>query len=126
MLRWQQERKFFFLRFLAIRWSFSELQTDRAELAPGYQHILEPPGQTKRFLPDASIPTLLTAPGLAFDRSGARIGYGKGFYDRYLGKIPVADRPYLVGLCFSCQLFEILDGQKPHDINMDLIVTERR
>lgn len=41
--------------------------TDRAELAPGYQHILEPPGQTKRFLPDASIPTLLTAPGLAFD-----------------------------------------------------------
>ena len=100
--------------------------TDRAELAPGYQHILEPPGQTKRFLPDASIPTLLTAPGLAFDRSGARIGYGKGFYDRYLGKIPAADRPYLVGLCFSCQLFEILDGQKPHDINMDLIVTERR
>lgn len=100
--------------------------TDRAELAPGYQHILEPPGQTKRFLPNASIPTLLTAPGLAFDRSGARIGYGKGFYDRYLGKIPVADRPYLVGLCFSCQLFEILDGQKPHDINMDLIVTERR
>ncbi len=96
--------------------------TDRAELAPGYQHILEPPGQTKRFLPDASIPTLLTAPGLAFDRSGARIGYGKGFYDRYLGKIPAADRPYLVGLCFSCQLFEILDGQKPHDINMDLIV----
>ena len=72
--------------------------TDRAELAPGYQHIWEPPGQTKRFLPDASIPTLLTAP----------------------------DRPYLVGLCFSCQLFEILDGQKPHDINMDLIVTERR
>ena len=100
--------------------------TDRAELAPGYQHILEPPGQTKRFLPDASIPTLLTAPGLAFDRSGARIGYGKGFYDRYLGNIPAADRPYLVGLCFSCQLFEILDGQKPHDINMDLIVTERR
>ena len=119
MLRWQRERKFFFLRFWAIRWSFSEL-------APGYQHILEPPGQTKRFLPDASIPTLLTAPGLAFDRSGARIGYGKGFYDRYLGKIPAADRPYLVGLCFSCQLFEILDGQKPHDINMDLIVTERR
>ena len=60
--------------------------TDRAELAPGYQHILEPPGQTKRFLPDASIPTLLTAPGLAFDRSGARIGYGKGFYDRYLSE----------------------------------------
>ena len=93
---------------------------------PGYQHILEPCGQTKRFLPDASIPALLAAPGLAFDRSGARIGYGKGFYDRYLGKIPAADRPYLVGLCFSCQLFEMLDGQKPHDINMDLIVTERR
>ena len=45
--------------------------TDRAELAPGYQHILEPPGQTKRFLPDASIPTLLTAPGLAFDPAHA-------------------------------------------------------
>ena len=81
--------------------------TDRAELAPGYQHILEPPGQTKRFLTDASIPTLLTAPGLAFDRSGARIGYGKGFYDRYLGKIPAADRLILSGSAFpaSCSRY---------------------
>ena len=111
------EKEVFLPKVLGDQMEFFRI-TDRAELAPGHQHILEPPGQTKRFLPDAS--------GLAFDRSGARIGYGKGFYDRYLGKIPAADRPYLVGLCFSCQLFEILDGQKPHDINMDLIVTERR
>ena len=94
------------------------------ELNCGSFNIKEP-DMTKEYT-QADGRALMIVPGLAFSDAGYRIGYGKGFYDRYLGKIPAADRPYLVGLCFSCQLFEILDGQKPHDINMDLIVTERR
>ena len=93
-----------------------------ADVHPGYFHIPEPDAVN----PAQDEEALLIVPGVGFDAKRHRCGYGKGFYDRYLGKIPAADRPYLVGLCFSCQLFERLDGQKPHDINMDLIVTERR
>ena len=98
--------------------------TDRSQMSERTFGILEPDPSCEACC--TSNFSLLIVPGLVFDKNGYRIGYGKGFYDRYLGKIPAADRPYLVGLCFSCQLFERLDGQKPHDINMDLIVTERR
>ena len=54
-------KEVFLPKVLGVQMEFFRI-TDRAELAPGYQHILEPSGQTKRFLPDASIPTLLTAP----------------------------------------------------------------
>ena len=60
-------------------------------------------------------------PGLAFDRRGHRVGYGGGFYDRFLGRL----RPdaLTVGICFSVQLVD----EVPHgrgDRPVDLVVTE--
>ena len=52
-----------------------------------------------------------------------RIGYGGGYYDRYVGAIPEKSRPVLAGLCFSCQLAERI-AAKAHDVRMDLVVTE--
>ncbi len=65
---------------------------------------------------------VVIVPGLAFDRSGHRVGYGRGFYDRFLGLL----RPHAltVGICFSVQLVEDV----PHgrgDRPVDLVVTER-
>ena len=48
MLRWQQERKFFLPKVLGDQMEFFRI-TDRAELAPGYQHILEPPDRQSAF-----------------------------------------------------------------------------
>lgn len=67
---------------------------------------------------------LIVVPGLAFDANGHRIGYGKGFYDRFL-RHP-GRRSTLVGLCHD---FQVFDGSLPaevHDIRMDIIVTGMR
>ncbi|MDD5287000.1 MAG: 5-formyltetrahydrofolate cyclo-ligase [Desulfuromonadaceae bacterium] len=67
---------------------------------------------------------LIVVPGVAFDLSGHRIGYGKGYYDRFL-KHP-GRKAHLVGLCHD---FQLIDGDIPadrHDIRMEIIITDRR
>ena len=64
---------------------------------------------------------VVIVPGLAFDRSGHRVGYGRGFYDRFLATL----RPdaLTVGICFSVQLRdEVPQGRD--DRPVDLVVTE--
>lgn len=66
---------------------------------------------------------LLIVPGIAFDRNGYRIGYGRGFYDRYLQRKKYA---FSVGLGFELQL---LDEDLPHekfDQRVNAIATERK
>jgi len=72
----------------------------------------------------ADEPDLIIVPGVAFDTNGHRIGYGKGYYDRFL-RHP-GRKAHLVGLCHD---FQLIDGPIPaeeHDIRMELIVTDRR
>lgn len=67
---------------------------------------------------------LIIVPGVAFDLSGHRIGYGKGFYDRFL---PHPGRTaHLVGLCHDFQLVESRVPIDVHDIPMEIIVTDKR
>ena len=61
---------------------------------------------------------LILMPGLAFDPQGHRIGYGGGFYDKYLAKEP--SHP-LVALCFGFQMLPRLDTDD-HDIPVDLVL----
>ncbi len=64
---------------------------------------------------------LFILPGLAFDKTGNRVGYGKGYYDRALINVPEIKK---VGLCYS---FQILDSV-PADLNdqkVGTIVTEQ-
>jgi 5-formyltetrahydrofolate cyclo-ligase len=65
---------------------------------------------------------LAVTPGLAFDRTGRRVGYGGGFYDRFFATA----RPGLVkvAVCFAVQLVdEVPHGA--HDVAVDVVVTER-
>ena len=66
---------------------------------------------------------LFVIPGIAFDMSGRRIGYGKGYYDRTLHD--QEGKGKLVGFCYDFQLLERIAGE-PHDVRMDIIITERR
>jgi len=59
-------------------------------------------------------------PMLGFDRAGGRIGYGAGYYDRFLEKNPDLTK---IGIAFGCQEMDGLPID-PNDVRMDLIVTE--
>ena len=78
-----------------------------AELKEGYKGILEPEGNTEsyEYAPEEAANCLLLMPGSVFDPLGNRMGYGGGFYDRYL-----ADREALrlrsIAVGFRCQQVE--------------------
>ena len=59
-------------------------------------------------------------PGLAFSKSGVRLGRGKGLYDKLLAKYPNSIK---VGICSSVNLYDKLP-QESHDILMDYVLTE--
>lgn len=91
-----------------------------SQLKPGFRNILEPEGLTGAFDGGGSN-TLLIAPGTVFDQSGHRIGYGGGYYDRYLGGFLQKDMPFCIGICFFCQLAEQIVPRE-HDVSMDLVI----
>jgi len=93
-----------------------------AGLAEGRFGILEPcPTGIDHTAEEAD---LIVVPGVAFDQDGHRIGYGKGFYDRFL-RHP-GRKAHLIGLCHDFQLIEGKIPAEVHDIRMEIIVTDRR
>lgn len=90
--------------------------TDLNRVAPGYAGIPEPVEDG----PVAEDPhALVLMPGVAFDQNGGRIGYGGGFYDRFLENEP--DHP-TVALCYRFQMVEHLETEA-HDIPVDLVIS---
>jgi 5-formyltetrahydrofolate cyclo-ligase len=72
----------------------------------------------------ADEPDLIVVPGVVFDLKGHRIGYGKGFYDRFLHH--PACRADMVGLCHDFQLTDETISTDTHDIPMKIIVSDKR
>lgn len=66
---------------------------------------------------------LICVPGLAFDPSGNRLGYGAGYYDRFLASYPPGTRPATAGLAFSGQVVERVPVG-PWDIPVDWVISE--
>jgi 5-formyltetrahydrofolate cyclo-ligase len=66
-------------------------------------------------------PDLILMPLLGYDRTGTRLGYGGGYYDRTLAAM--TKRPMLVGLAFSAQALDH-SPREAHDIPLDAVVTE--
>ncbi len=60
---------------------------------------------------------LILVPGVAFDKSGNRLGRGKGYYDKVLKQTGA----YKLGVCFDFQLVERVPVE-PHDVKMDRVV----
>ena len=88
---------------------------DLSKVENGYCNIPEPIADE----PIADDPTaLVLMPGLAFDPQGHRMGYGGGFYDKFLAREP--QHP-TVALCYDFQMLEHLDTED-HDIPVDLVI----
>lgn len=99
---------------------------DMSEMEAGAYKILEPRPELrnlpkKRVRPEEL--DLVMVPGTAFDLRGGRMGQGKGYYDRLLANAR-PDAP-LVALAFDCQIFDEIPVA-PHDVFMDLVLTESR
>lgn len=89
--------------------------TDLTQVSCGYANIPEPVADG----PVAEDPTaLVLMPGLAFDPAGNRMGYGGGFYDKFLEKEP--HHP-TVALCYDFQMLPHLETQE-HDVPVDLVL----
>ncbi len=89
-----------------------------SDLQKGAYGIYEP----KAVSPvDISEIEVVIVPGIAFTKSGDRLGFGKGYYDRLLSDF----KGVKIGVCYD---FQIIDNipVSPHDVSMDLIITESR
>lgn len=105
------------------------------ELVPGTYGIMEPPaGSAALAGPIAQAgrgsgwPEVIFVPGLAFDRRGGRLGYGRGYYDRLrtaleAGVSGTAAKPMWIGLAYGLQLVPEVPLEE-HDALMDLLITE--
>ncbi len=93
------------------------------ELSPGTLGILEPPPKILGQVEEER-KQIMVVPGLAFDFSGNRVGYGGGFYDRYFMSHP---NPNLkrVAIAYDFQIEEVLPA-KQSDVPVHRIVTEQR
>jgi len=99
---------------------------DMSELVEGAYKILEPKPELRQLTNKVVRPEeldLVMVPGTAFDLRGGRMGQGKGYYDRLLATAR-RDAP-LVGMAFECQIFDEIPVA-PHDVFMDLVLTEGR
>lgn len=95
--------------------------TSRRDLVVGRFGIRQPsPGCAAA---DPETINLIVVPGVGFDLSGQRIGYGKGYYDRTLHRLE--GKGVLIAFCYEFQLVDSLAGE-PHDVSIDRIITERR
>ena len=70
-------------------------------------------------------PNILLVPLVAFDKHLNRVGYGGGFYDRYIKKIKKIKKVITIGLAYSFQKVKEISATK-HDIKLDFIITEKK
>lgn len=100
------------------------LVRDEQQLCSGAFGVMEPDVEhvsLPLYLPSGNVVPMLV-PGVAFSKKGDRIGYGKGYYDRYMVRHPEVNT---VGICFTCQLLDDIPAES-QDIAMHQIVTEEQ
>ena len=89
------------------------------DLIPGNYGILEPDPLRTPFESGFDL-DLILVPDMAFTEHGYRLGYGGGYYDRFLEAEP--DHP-LVALCYDFQMLDEIPVE-PHDVKMDKVISE--
>ena len=97
--------------------SFIQIRNLVEDFKEGAFHIMEPVSDQMVDWPDAYV----LVPGLVFDKEGNRIGYGKGYYDRYFSR---HSHESLIGITYQDLVITNIPAEK-HDLKMDVICTEK-
>lgn len=102
---------------------------DLHELTPGTMGILEPEADYARTFPyeihlslDRAEECLVIVPGLGFDEHLSRIGYGGGYYDRFLSK---CRKQFSIGIAYKQQMIDNIPMAE-NDVPVDLVLTSDR
>ncbi|WP_162523532.1 5-formyltetrahydrofolate cyclo-ligase [Calorimonas adulescens] len=96
-----------------------EVRDLNRDIATGFKGIKEPVYENKRIVAPGDV-DLILVPGVVFDERGYRIGYGGGYYDRFLNKTCATK----IGLAFELQIHPV--PEDVHDVRVDYVVTEKR
>lgn len=111
-------------RFPGIEWAHPRIEGEHIvfcrgeDFEEGPLRLQQPVASSERVLPGDLAGVLV--PGLAFDRSGRRLGRGGGYYDRMLSGLNV----FKVGIAHACQMLPVVPAAT-HDVRMDAVVTEQ-
>ena len=96
---------------------FRHVQDTARDMQPGAMNIPEPAAHTVAVKPEDI--DLLIVPGVAFTRQGDRMGYGGGYYDRFIRR---CTRASVLALAFEEQIYDVLPTEE-HDLRIPLIIT---
>ena len=113
--RWAPRKHFYLPRVNGV--NLDILPYDESRLSLGSFHIEEPTGNDTT---DINEIELIIVPAVAFDRQGNRVGRGKGYYDRLLSDTKATK----IGVGYDFQLIEEGIDADPHDVQMDMVITE--
>lgn len=117
----KSNKKVFVPKCFGMEMDFYHLK-NRTHLKIGMFDVHEPDiDKCLKAKADNYIHAVCIVPGLAFDYKGGRMGYGKGYYDRFLAGRGL----YTIGICFDAMLEEKLPVEA-HDIPVKMILTETR
>lgn len=96
-----------------------DIENDIEELNMGY---LQPKKECIRPISIDEI-DLIIVPGIAFDKRCYRLGFGAGYYDRFLNNLHLSIPT--IGVCYDYQIIHSIPNE-PHDVPLDFIITEKR
>ena len=113
--KWHGRKSFYLPRVNGV--NLEILPYDESRLELGAFHIEEPTGNNT--VPAEDI-ELVIVPAVAYDRSGNRLGRGKGFYDRLLATTKATK----VGVGYEFQIVDEIPAE-PHDVKMDMVITQK-
>lgn len=112
--KWHDRKSFFLPRVNGVNLEILPYNESRLEL--GAFHIEEPTGENTI---DPEEIELVIVPAVAYDKTGNRLGRGKGFYDRLLANTKATK----VGIGYEFQLIEKIPAEA-HDVKMDMVITQ--
>lgn len=115
--RWATRKHFYLPRVNGL--NLEILPYDRSSMALGAFQIEEPQGDETT---DISEIELIIVPAIAYDHRGNRVGRGKGYYDRLLTETKATK----VGVGYDFQLLDEEIPAEPHDVAVDIVITDRR